>query len=65
MGVTYQTQDRLRRKVMTAPLVAPQQTAPAPTPEVAPAKTHFRNFAWPIAAAALVAVAAFLSMKAF
>jgi hypothetical protein len=66
MGVTYQTQNRLRRKVMTAPLVAPGQTAPTPAPvQEQPAKPDYRNFAWPIAAAGLVAVAAFLSMKAF
>jgi hypothetical protein len=65
MGVTYQTQNRLRRKVMTAPLTAPEQSTPAPSPVLEPVKPSYRNFAWPIAAAGLVAVAAFLSMKAF
>ncbi|MDB5098862.1 MAG: hypothetical protein JWM80_3283 [Cyanobacteria bacterium RYN_339] len=65
MGVTYQTQNRLRRKVMTAPLTAPEQTSAAPIPVIEPVKPSYRSFAWPVAAAGLVLVAAFLSMKAF
>lgn len=61
MGVSYQTRNRLRRKVHTAPLTAtaaPAPAAAAPTQQAAkPGK-----LAWPLIAATAVAVTAFLAL---
>lgn len=58
MGVSYQTKNRLRRKVMTAPLVAP--TLPVSAPEPAPQRAAFAW--WPVVAAVAVAAAAFFAL---
>jgi hypothetical protein len=56
MGISYQTRNRLRRKVHTAPLTAPV-SAPAsePTPPIADRRIPW----WPIAAAVAAASTAF------
>jgi type VI protein secretion system component VasF len=54
MGISYQTNNRLRRKVHTAPLSAP------PTPQPAPATQLDRRVPWwPLTAAIAVAGTAF------
>jgi hypothetical protein len=65
MGITYQTSNRLRRKVMTAPLVMPpeQVIEYAPTVEV-PARPAMAKWWWMVAAAGATA-AAMLAQKAF
>lgn len=57
MGVSYQTRNRLRRKVQTAPLTAPAPLAAPEAPVAAPARPGFTW--WPFVAAAGVAVSAF------
>jgi hypothetical protein len=64
MGITYQTQNRLRRKVMTAPLTAPAQTAPVEPVVIEPVRAPIKGFLWPITAAGAVAIAAFFATKA-
>lgn len=58
MGVSYQTKNRLRRKVMTAPLSAPPALQ-APAPEAPRPAAHAW---WPVSAAIAVAVAAFFAL---
>ena len=61
MGVSYQTRNRLRRKVHTAPLTAP--AAPSqPAAEHQPAAARPHKLAWPLLAATAVAVTAFLAL---
>ena len=55
MGISYQTRNRLRRKVHTAPLSAPAERGPAGP---SAARTH-RLPLWPLVAALAVAATAF------
>ena len=58
MGITYQTNNRLRRKVMTAPLTLPENAQPAEVaPEAPVVQRSMRLPLWPIAAAAAAALA--------
>jgi hypothetical protein len=64
MGITYQTSNRLRRKVMTAPLVLPAQVvevAPVVESPSAPVTSKW----WWMAAVAGATAAAMLAQKAF
>lgn len=61
MGVSYQTKNRLRRKVMTAPLSAPPAAVQAQAPTPSPARAGAEAL-WPLAAAVAVAVAAFFAL---
>lgn len=56
MGISYQTRNRLRRKVHTAPLTAPVS---APAEAAAPASAAHRVPWWPLVAAFAVAATAF------
>lgn len=56
MGISYQTRNRLRRKVHTAPLTAPVS---ASAPGSAPGAIARRVPWWPLAAALAVAATAF------
>jgi hypothetical protein len=59
MGISYQTRNRLRRKVHTAPLVAPS----SPVLEVPSAPR--RNAWWPLASAGAVIATAFACLYRF
>lgn len=59
MGVSYQTRNRLRRKVQTAPLTAPAAPVAAPEAPAAAAPARARFAWWPLAAAFGVAASAF------
>jgi hypothetical protein len=59
MGVSYQTRNRLRRKVHTAPL---SPLAAPPAPAIAPAPASRRMPWWPLAAAISAALAAFAGL---
>jgi hypothetical protein len=63
MGISYQTRNRLRRKVHTAPLTAPAAPEPAFVDATAPAAR--RAPWWPLAAAIAVAAAAFAFLYRF
>ena len=65
MGITYQTSNRLRRKVMTAPLTLPAETAPVEAALPAPAVRSSRTLWWSATAASAVAIAAVIASKAF
>lgn len=54
MGISYQTNNRLRRKVHTAPLSAPSTSQPAPALQAAR-----RMPWWPLSAAIAAAGTAF------
>jgi hypothetical protein len=57
MGVSYQTRNRLRRKVHTAPL-----SAPATMPAAPPAHEARRMPWWPLAAAVAAVATAFAGL---